>query len=59
MFKALRFADDNVYLRFGSINTVNAMVCLNFSCDGTHVMRYDDFLDKDIDFWFGKAELLQ
>lgn len=58
MFKELRFADDNIYLRFGSINTVNAMVCLNFSCDGTHYMRYDEFLDRDIDFWFGKASLL-
>ncbi len=53
MFRHLRFADDNIYLRSGSINLVNAMVILNFSCDGTHYMRFDEFLDKDVDFWFG------
>lgn len=59
IFKELRFADDNIYLRFASINIVNAMVCLNFSCDGTHYMRFDEFLNKDIDFWFGKLGGLQ
>ncbi len=53
MFRQLRFADENIYLRSGALNTVNAMVVLNFSCDGTHYMRFDEFLDKDIDFWFG------
>ena len=54
LFRHLRFADDNVYLRSGSLNLVNAMVELNFSCDGTHYMRYDEFLEKDINFWFGQ-----
>jgi len=54
MFKKLRFADENIYLRTASLNLVNGLVGLNFSCDGTHSMRYNEFLDKNIDFWFGK-----
>jgi hypothetical protein len=53
MFRALRFADDNIYLRAGSLNIINGMVGLNFSCDGSHYMRFDEFLDKNTDFWFG------
>ncbi|MCW8909781.1 MAG: PDC sensor domain-containing protein [Gammaproteobacteria bacterium] len=53
IFRSLRFADDNVYLRAGSVNIINGMVGLNFSCDGSHYMRYDEFLEKNIDFWFG------
>jgi len=53
MFRALRFADENIYLRSGSVNIVNGMVSLNFSCDGSHYMRYDEFLDKNTAFWFG------
>ncbi len=53
MFRTLRFADDIVYLRSGSLNVCNGMVALNFSCDGTHYMRFDEFLTKGTDFWFG------
>ena len=53
LFRRLRFADENVYLRAGSLNLINGMVGLNFSCDGSHYMRFDEFLDKDMDFWFG------
>ena len=35
-FKDLRFADENIYLRSASLNNVNGMVGLNFSCDGSH-----------------------
>jgi len=55
IFRKLRFADENVYLRAGSLNVINGMVGLNFSCDGSHYMRFDEFLDKDIDFWFGAS----
>ena len=55
VFKKLRFADENVYLRAGSLNVINGMVGLNFSCDGSHYMRYDEFLQKSTDFWFGTA----
>ena len=52
-FSALRFADETVYLRSGSLNLVNGFVGLNFSCDGTHYLIYDDFLSRGLDFWFG------
>lgn len=54
VFRELRFADENIYLRAGSLNVINGMVGLNFSCDGSHYMRYDEFLDKNADFWFGQ-----
>lgn len=53
VFRDLRFADENIYLRAGSLNVINGMVSLNFSCDGSHYMRFDEFLEKNIDFWFG------
>jgi hypothetical protein len=52
-FKALRFADETIYLRAASLNIVNGMVGLNFSCDGSHYMHFDEFLDKNMEFWFG------
>jgi len=52
-FKILRTYDDTVYLRSGSLNLVNGFIGLNFSCDGSHYMIYDDFLEKGLDFWLG------
>lgn len=52
-FKDLRFVDETVYLRAASLNVVNGMVGLNFSCDGSHYMHYKEFLDKSTTFWFG------
>ena len=52
-FRQLRFADDTVYLRAGSINIVNGMISLNFSCDGSHYLPYKEFLSKGMSFWFG------
>jgi hypothetical protein len=51
--KALRTVDENIYLRVSSINLFNGMVSLTFSCDGSHYMRYDEFLTKNTAFWFG------
>ena len=51
--KVLREADDNIYLRSGSLNVINGMVGLSFSCDGLHYMSVEEFLDKDETFWFG------
>ncbi len=51
--KELRSADDTLYLRSGSINIINGMVGLNFSCDGSHYLPMDEFLNKDLAFWFG------
>ncbi|OYY95333.1 MAG: hypothetical protein B7Y41_02175 [Hydrogenophilales bacterium 28-61-23] len=50
--RSLRMSDENIYLRMSSINLFNGMVSLTFSCDGTHYMRYDEFLGKDGPFWF-------
>ncbi len=52
-FKDLRFADETIYLRAASLNVVNGMVGLNFSCDGSHYMHYKEFLEKNTTFWFG------
>lgn len=54
-FKALRFADEVIYLRTASLNIVNGKVSLNFSCDGTHYLSYDEFLSKGLAFWLGGA----
>lgn len=51
--KSLRFMDENIYLRSGSLNLFNGIVALNFSCDGSHYMRWDELLDKNLDFWLG------
>ncbi len=52
-FKHLRFADETIYLRAGSINIFNGMVGLNFSCDGSHYIPFDQFLARDSEFWEG------
>jgi len=52
-FRQLRFADDTIYLRAGSINLFNGIVGLNFSCDGSHYIPHDQFLAKDSAFWDG------
>ncbi len=53
LFHILRFCDETIYLRAGSLNIVNGMVGLNFSCDGSHYIPYKEFLEKDVAFWFG------
>jgi hypothetical protein len=53
LFKVLRYIDDTIYLRSGSLNIINAMVGLTFSCDGSHYMTVDEFLDRDVQFWMG------
>ena len=45
-FKQLRLKDPQIYLRSGSLNVVNGIVGLNFSCDGSHYMSCNDFLSK-------------
>jgi hypothetical protein len=55
VFKALREADENIYLRSGSLNIMNGLVGLNFSCDGSHYMPAGDFLQKDLAFWLGNT----
>ena len=51
--RALRMVDTTIYLRTASINIFNGMISLTFSCDGSHYMRYDEFLAKGPAFWSG------
>ena len=51
--RGLREVDTTIYLRTASINIFNGMVSLTFSCDGSHYMRYDEFLAKGASFWSG------
>jgi len=55
-FRALRFMDETIYLRSGSLNIFNGIVGLTFSCDGSHYMPWHEFLDKKLDFWIGSGE---
>ena len=54
ILRELRFSDETIYLRAGSLNLCNGMVSLNFSCDGSHYIPYDEFLAKNLEFWFGQ-----
>lgn len=53
--RQLRMADETLYLRSASINIFNGMVSLTFSCDGSHYMSWEEFLQKDMAFWIGSA----
>lgn len=50
-FKRLRTLDEHLYLRSGSLNVVNGLVGLNFSCDGSHYLNFEDFLAKAEDLY--------
>ena len=50
-FKQLRFMDEMFYLRSGTVNIFNGIVGLTFSCDGSHYIPYDEFLNKEHTFW--------
>jgi hypothetical protein len=50
-FKRLRYADEVIYLRSGSLNIFNGLVALNFSCDGSHYLPHTELLDPQSTFW--------
>jgi hypothetical protein len=50
-FRRLRYGDDIIYLRSGSLNIFNGIVALNFSCDGSHYLPYREFIDPRAAFW--------
>lgn len=52
-FRGLRFMDEMFYLRSGTLNIFNGLVGLTFSCDGSHYIPYDEFLQMDEAFWVG------
>jgi hypothetical protein len=49
----LRLMDEMFYLRTGTLNIFNGVVGLTFSCDGSHYVPVDEFLDKGQEFWMG------
>lgn len=49
--RELRYMDEMFYLRAGAINIFNGMVSLTFSCDGSHYIPWDEFLNKEHAFW--------
>jgi hypothetical protein len=55
-FRDLRFMDENIYLRAGSLNIFNGIIGLNFSCDGSHYVPWGDFLSMTMDFWIGSGD---
>ncbi len=54
-FRDLRFLDETIYLRSATINIFNGLVGLTFSCDGSHYMPWDEFLEKSVGFWLGTS----
>ncbi len=53
VFRELRFMDETIYLRSGMLNIFNGMVGLTFSCDGSHYLPWQEFLDRKQDFLTG------
>lgn len=45
-FKRLRTTDETVYMRNGSINLINGMIGMTFSCDGAHYIDHKTFFEK-------------
>lgn len=45
-FRRLRLSDETVYLRSGSVNLINGMINMTFSCDGTHYIDHKTFFAK-------------
>jgi hypothetical protein len=46
IIRSLRHREDAVSLRSGSLNIINGVVGLMFSCDGAHYIDYLDFLHR-------------
>ncbi len=55
----LRFMDETFYLRSGALNIFNGMVSLTFSCDGSHYIPWEAFLDREHAIWTGQAATTQ
>ncbi len=45
-FSYLRFMDENLYLKAANLNIINGMIGLRFSCDGSHFLPVEVFLQK-------------
>lgn len=49
--RQLRYMDETLYLRAGALNIFNGIINLTFSCDGSHYLPFDEFLNKEHSFW--------
>jgi hypothetical protein len=45
-FRRLRLTDETVYLRNASVNLINGMIGMTFSCDGAHYIDYRTFFER-------------
>jgi hypothetical protein len=45
-FKRLRLTDETIYLRNASVNLVNGMIGMTFSCDGAHYIDHKTFFER-------------
>lgn len=45
-FRRLRTTDETIYMRNGSINRVNGLIGMTFSCDGAHYIDHKTFFEK-------------
>ena len=45
MFRGLRHKDETIYMRSGSLNLINGLVELVFSCGASHYIDFREFLD--------------
>lgn len=54
-FRELHYADENIYLRIGTLNIYNGKVGLTFSCDSSHSITVTEFLEKGYAYWVGSA----
>jgi hypothetical protein len=49
--RALRFMDETLYVRSVRLNIFRGIAGSTFSCDGSHYMPWQEFLDKNLAFW--------
>ena len=56
-FRRLRTTDQTIYLRNGSINRINGLIGMTFSCDGAHYIDHKTFFEKLETFATSDAKL--
>ena len=54
-FNRLRSTDKTIYMRNGSINRINGLIGMTFSCDGAHYIDHKTFFEKLENF--GSSEI--
>lgn len=45
-FERLRITDETIYLRNGSVNRINGIIGMTFSCDGAHYIDHKEFFER-------------